>query len=91
MSEEPDEPTNASRVVPFRRALYEAKAFGASTLAGDFHVSGTLCGHIDFVGPFQGCYVLSPDEALALIVALQRARADVLEHSDPLGDPRLAP
>lgn len=70
-------------------ALYTAKPFRANTVFGQFEASGTLCGHIDFVGPFKGCYSLSPDEALAVIVMLQRAREDVLENSDPVGDPRL--
>lgn len=72
-------------VIPFAPRLYEAKRFEA----GQFAASGTLCGHIDFVGPWKGSYALSPDEALAVIVMLQQARADVLEHSDPLGDPRI--
>ncbi len=76
-------------VVPFGPELYEAKEFRAETSAGFFGASGTLCGHIDFIGPFAGAYVLSPDEALGLIVMLQQARADVLEGSDPNGDPRL--
>lgn len=80
-----------SNVISFRPALYEAKAFRAETEAGQWEASGTLCGHIDFVGPFAGTYVLSPDEVLALIVMLQGARADILENSDPLDDPRLIP
>lgn len=76
-------------VVPFRPRLFEAKAFKANTQFGQFEASGTLCGHIDFVGPFKGTYPLSADEALAIIVMLQRAREDVLEHSDPVHDPRL--
>lgn len=76
-------------VVALRPALYEAKRFEAITVYGPFAASGTLCGHIDFVGPFAGCYSLSPDEALAIIVMLQRARGDVLENSDPTHDPRI--
>lgn len=76
-------------VVSIRPPLYEAKAFRADTEFGQFKASGTLCGHIDFVGPFKGTFTLSPDEALAVIVMLQRARADVLDHSDPFGDPRI--
>lgn len=76
-------------VVQLRPRLYEAKPFKATTEAGAWEASGTLCGHIDFVGPFKGTYVISPDEALALIVMLQNARQDVLDHSDPLGDPRI--
>lgn len=81
----------ATNVVEFKAAprLYEAKSFEATTRLGQFAASGTLCGHIDFIGPFQGCYPLSPDEAFALIVMLQQARADVLENSNPNGDPRL--
>jgi len=69
--------------------LYEAKRFETHTELGTFAASGTLCGHIDFVGPFKGTYTLSPDELLALIGMLKQARADVLENSDPLNDPRL--
>lgn len=76
-------------VIPLRPPLYEAKEFRAHTVYGAFRASGTLCGHIDFVGPFRGCYSFSPDEALALIIMLQNARADVLEHSDPMHDPRI--
>lgn len=75
-------------VVAFKPALYEAKGFSAQTCFGPFGASGTLCGFIDFVGPFAGTYPLSPDEALAVIVMLQQARADVLNNSDP-HDPRL--
>lgn len=76
-------------VIPFGRELYEARAFRAHTCAGNFGASGTLCGHIDFVGPFRGTYSLSPDEVIAVIVMLQQARADVLRNADPLHDPRL--
>ena len=78
-----------NNVVSLQSALYEAKAFSAKTETGEFAASGTLCGPIDFVGPFKGTYVLSPDEVLLLIVALQNARADVLKNSRPLSDPRL--
>ena len=76
-------------VVAFPHSLYEAKVFSARITDGEFRASGTLCGHIDLIGPFRGTYVLSPDEAQALIVMLQQARADVLEKSNPIGDPRL--
>lgn len=76
-------------VVQLRPKLYEAKGFPAHTVHGDWQARGTLCGHIDFVGPWQGTYCLSPDEALAVIVMLKQARADVLEHSEPLTDPRI--
>ena len=77
-------------VVSFKPSkLYAAKVFTARTEFGDFGASGTLCGHIDFIGPWRGSYPLSPDEALAVIVALQQARADVLTNSDPLGDSRI--
>ena len=77
-------------VVPFKPLKsYVAKAFAAHTEFGNFGASGTLCGHIDFVGPWQGSYPLSPDEALAIIVALQQSRADVLNNADPLSDPRI--
>lgn len=78
-----------SDVVPLGAPLYEATRFRADTELGRFTASGTLCGHIDFTGPFKGTYTLSPDEAFAVIVMLQRARADVLENSDPLHDPRI--
>ncbi len=80
-----------SNVTPLRPPLYEAKRFEANTGLGQFAASGTLCGHIDFTGPWQGSYPLSPDEAAALAVMLQQARADVLDNSDPLGDPRIVP
>lgn len=70
-------------------SLYQAKRCLAETEAGTFEASRTLCGHIDFIGPFRGTYSLSPDEALALVIMLQKARSDVLENSDPRGDPRL--
>lgn len=76
-------------VVPFKPRLYEAKAFTADTVHGRFTASGTLCGHMDFVGPWKGSYVLSPDEALAVIVMLTQARDDVLQNSEPLHDPRI--
>lgn len=78
-------------VVPMKPALYEAKLFQTHTELGDFKAAGTLCGHIDFVGPWKGTYTLSPDEAQAVAVMLQNARADVLEHSRPFSDPRLIP
>lgn len=80
---------NTSNVIALRPALYEAKAFSAMTEAGKFTASGTLCGHVDFVGPFAGTFVLSPDEILSLVAMLQGARDDVLRNADPLGDPRL--
>lgn len=78
-------------VIQFRPSsrLYEAKAFKANTQFGPFEASGTICGAIDFVGPWKGSYPLSPDEALAVIIMLQNARADVLKNSDPLTDPRI--
>jgi hypothetical protein len=69
--------------------LYSAKPFTAKTVFGDFSASGTICGAIDFTGPFKGTYTLTPDEALSVINALKNARTDVLNNSDPLGDPRL--
>ncbi len=73
-------------VVPLRPKLYEAKPFEAF---GVFKASGTLCGHIDFVGPWKGSIPLTPDEVLAVITMLQGAREDVLANSDLLHDPRL--
>lgn len=78
-----------TNVISLQTPLYEAKAFSAKTEVGEFAASGTLCGCIDFVGPFKGTYPLSPDEVLLLIVALENARADVLKNSDPFHDPRL--
>ena len=78
-------------IVPMKRnpRLYEAKRFNADTALGEFAASGTLCGHVDFIGPFKGTYCLSPDEVLGLITMLQQARIDVLSNSDPVDDPRL--
>ena len=73
------------KIVQLHPSLYEAKQFRA----GRFGASGTLCGHIDFIGPWRGCYPISPDEALDLINMLKAARADVLENSRPTSDPRL--
>lgn len=78
-----------NNVVQLRRKFYEAKAFKAQTVYGDFQASGTICGSIDFIGPFAGCYTVTPDEALAMIIMLKNARADVLDNSDPMGDPRI--
>jgi hypothetical protein len=75
--------------IPFKKPVYEAKVFATTTEAGRFSATGTICGHIDFTGPFQKTYPLSCDEALALIVMLKQARSDVLNHSDPLLDPRI--
>ena len=80
----------AMNVVPFNAPrLYAARRFEARTIAGQFAASGTLCGHVDFVGPFKGTYTLSPDEILSIIIMLQQARADVLSNSEPLSDPRI--
>ena len=77
-------------IIPFKpRQLYEPTLFAANTEFGRFTASGTLCGHIDFAGPFRGTYPLSPDEALAIITMLTQALADVLDHADPLHDPRI--
>lgn len=76
-------------IVPFAPKLYEAKEFVARTEAGRFTASGTLCGHIDFTGPFKGTFVLSPNEVGAIILMLKAAMMDVIENSDPLHDPRL--
>ena len=69
--------------------FYEAKAFRAEIEGGTILVSGTLCGHIDVAMPHGGTYVLSPDEVLSLVLALQGARNDVLRNSRPFDDPRL--
>lgn len=69
--------------------LYTAKAFTAQTAVGPFGASGTICGHIDIIGPFQGTYCLSPDEVESLIIMLKQARGDVLDNANPNGDPRL--
>jgi hypothetical protein len=79
-----------SNVIQLKPSLYEAKPFRANTKFGEFMTSGTLCGHIEFHGPWEGCYPLSPDEALAIIVMLKNGVADVLDHSDPLHDPRIS-
>lgn len=86
-----DRTMNVVIFTPIKKTLYEAKRFTAATELGDFEASGTLCGHIDFVGPFRGTYPLTPDEALAIIVMLKQAREDVLNNSNPLGDPRIIP
>lgn len=76
-------------VIQLRPPLYEATPFRANTVYGEFRASGTICGSIDFIGPFDGCYSMTPDECLSLIVALQRSRADVLQNSNPFHDPRI--
>lgn len=43
-------------VVHLKPKLYEARAFRAETGVGRFEASGTLCGHIDFIGPWRGSY-----------------------------------
>jgi hypothetical protein len=60
-------------VLAFRCRTYSAKAFRAC----DFQLSGTLDGYIDFAVPERGTYVLSLDEARALIAALNSAVEDV--------------
>lgn len=76
-------------IVPFSKPLYTAEEFRVETEIGLFRLSGTLCGHIDFVGPWKGTLCLSPEEAFLLGHALLAARKDVLQNSDPLHDPRL--
>lgn len=78
-----------SNVSPFKSRLYEAIGFDADTVHGHWQASGTLCGHIDFVIPQSGTFCLSPDEAHAVVLMLTQARHDVLEHSDPIHDPRI--
>lgn len=77
-------------VIPFKpqQVGYAAKLFAASTVFGEFQAAGTLCGHIDLATP-SVTYALSPDEAHALMIALQQARSDVLQNSRPFDDPRL--
>lgn len=77
------------KVISLKPPLYEAKHCHVATIHGEWEASGTLCGHIDFVVPGAGTYVLSPDEIVALIAVLAAARSDVLKNSDPHGDPRL--
>jgi hypothetical protein len=79
----------SARVVPLDRG-YRAKPFRAETIYGTFHVSGTLCGHVDVAVPQGKTLALSPDEVDALILALRLARSDVLQNSRPFDDPRLA-
>lgn len=76
-------------IIQLQPALYYAKEFHADTAFGLFAASGTICGRIDFIGPFEGSYPLSVDEISALIVMLQNARSDVVDNSSPLSDPRL--
>lgn len=79
-------------VVPLKPkdGLYNAKLFTAQTEPGEWKAAGTVCGHIDFVIPgAKITHCISPDEAQAIIVMLTNARADVLENSNPNGDPRL--
>ena len=68
--------------------MYEAKLFTTEAYGVPFKAAGTLCGHIDFVVG-RRTYSLSVDEAMSISMMLQKARKDVLENSDPLGDPRL--
>lgn len=72
-----------SNVVELQAAPYTARCFTADTVFGQFKAAGTRCGHIDFATPELGTYPLTPDEALSLIIALQNARANVLENSQP--------
>lgn len=81
-----------SKVISLRARFYEAKGFSVQTPDGEWQASGTLCGNIDFVVPIRGgTFCLSPDEAQAIVLMLTQARHDVLEHSDPYGDPRIFP
>ena len=73
------------------RRSYNARPFVVHTIYGTFHVSGTLCGHIDVAIPQGGTLCLTPDEAASLIDALTHSRADVLANSRPFDDPRLVP
>jgi hypothetical protein len=76
-------------VIQLRPRSYTAKPFRAETVYGVFHVSGTLCGHIDVALPQGKTLALSPNEVLALVQALQGAREDVVNNSRPFDDPRL--
>jgi hypothetical protein len=76
-------------IIQLRRKLYDAKFFSTNTVDGCFAVAGTLCGCIDFAVPQGKTYSLTPDEALTLINMLRQSRHDVLENSDPYGDPRI--
>ena len=71
------------------KTLYEAELFTTQTALGEFKAAGTLCGHIDFVGPFKGTCTLSVDEVENVIMMLRRAQNDVLRNADPDNDPRL--
>lgn len=78
-----------AEIIELHSQLYEAKAFKATTRYGEWKASGTICGNIDFIGPFKGNYNMSPDEMQSIIIMLQNAREDVLVNSRPYSDPRI--
>ena len=79
-----------SDIVPFKPREYTATSFRCSSIYGEFVASGTLCGNVDFVVPQTGFVLnLSIDEIDHLIEILNMARKDVVENSNPYGDPRI--
>lgn len=75
-------------VVQFKPKEYAAKQFTATVDGKDWLFSGTLCGGVD-MATSAGTFCLTPDEIPCVIAALQSARQDVLENSNPNGDPRI--
>lgn len=75
MADKPSSQTTGA-VIALPQRTYRAKPFRA----GDFLLSGTLDGYIDFALPECGTYQLSLDEARALIAALNGAICDVRDN-----------
>ena len=75
-------------IVQFKPREYTAKQFTAEVGGKVWLFSGTLCGAVDMATP-DGTWCLTPDEILHVIAALQSARDDVLQNSNPNSDPRL--
>lgn len=76
-------------VVSFPSKEYTAKSFEVTTIFGNFKISGTLCGAVDFATPQSGTYTFTVEELDCLIDALSKSRKDVVENSKPFDDPRL--
>ena len=77
-----------SNIVPFAAPLYSAKQFTAQVDGKEWLFSGTLCGNVD-MATTAGTFCLTPREVRAIIAALQSAQMDVLQNSNPNGDPRI--
>ena len=72
-------------IVQFKPREYTAKQF----TSGQFEMSGTLCGNVDFTDGVSGTWCLTVPDLDHLIASLRAVREDVVNNSQPFTDKRI--